>query len=568
VKIAADVAAGLMKALPSRLVAKLDADPAMASRWKWDGDGVETDKGERVRLQVEAGIVRGVTCSCLLSPKCLHVAAVVATLEPAETAATVAAAPEPAAATAFTASPAAARAFAVCADVLATGAEATGAVAQAELLRAIHACRSDGLHRLAAAQTRVLRSVRDLRADRPEFALATLAADLREALLVASQLATGAATPELVGRARRDYEAIGNLRLRGVFTEAIVARTGYAGAVTYLADERGALYTRADVMPGDVGRAAGAYDAAAGIGDAVLPHRALCRAGLFVSDATASADGRLGAGKAVRAARAQEPSQWTDPGIAARWQRSLDDQLAAIAAADAAVDGARPAGWDLVFVDGAVFGAVLVVGDRALELATALEQPMLAARDNLGVLARAPGLRVRAIGRVRLALPGRIELLAIAPADGETRLAFPEAWQGRANVHYDRLAVPSPTGAQASGAASVATVVAAPAIRARPVAGDLLEPLRRRLERVALGGLVTLPVHALPELERDAAVLADRALRAGADALRGLGAFAATAERTMTGERRAVDRGGFARAWLRAAVYDDAARRRLAVASW
>jgi hypothetical protein len=36
----------------------------------------------------------------------------------------------------------------------------------------------------------------------------------------------------------------------------------------------------------------------------------------------------------------------------------------------------------------------------------------------------------------------------------------------------------------------------------------------------------------------------------------------------MTGVRRAIDRPRFARAWLRAALYDDAARRRLALASW
>ena len=38
-----------------------------------------------------------------------------------------------------------------------------------------------------------------------------------------------------------------------------------------------------DVAPGDAARAAGAYEAAAGLGDAVLPHRELSRAGLYVS---------------------------------------------------------------------------------------------------------------------------------------------------------------------------------------------------------------------------------------------------------------------------------------------
>jgi hypothetical protein len=97
---------------------------------------------------------------------------------------------------------------------------------------------------------------------------------------------------------------------------------------------------------------------------------------------------------------------------------------------------------------------------------------------------------------------------------------------------------------------------------------DLLEPLRRRVERVVLGGLGTLPVHALAELERDATALADRALTGGADALRDLGAVVHGADRTMTGGRRAIDRTTFAQVWLRAALYDDAARRRLSLASW
>ena len=562
-KIAAEVAAALLAAIPARLAKKLDADPALAKAWTWSDDAVVTEKGERVALVVADGVVTSVTCSCLLSPKCLHVAAVVSALEPADANANASDhAPSVAPAVVSTRSfPEAAAAFTTLATILATGADSAGAFAQAELLRAIHTCRGAGLHRLAAAQTRVLRSIRDLRADRPEFALPALAADLREALVVAHALARGDATPALVGRARRDYETIGNLRLRGLFTEAIVARTGYAGAVTYLVDDAGTLYTRADVAPGDAGRAAGAYDGSAAIGDAVLSHRDLGRAGLFVSSATASADGRLGAGKDVRAARAAEPSRWDDAPCAARWRPSLGEQLARVAAHDAATDDARPAGWDLVFVTGTLAATHLVVDDTLLELATQLDHRALRARDNLDVLARAGarGVRVRAIGRVRLAQPGRVELLALGPAPGETRLALPSALHGRVNLHYDELATPAPGDAAPPVSAQLRTPTAT---------GDLLEPLRRRVEQVALGGLASVPQHALAALERDAAALAERALRTGADALRALATAAATTERAMTGARRAVDRPAFARAWLRAAVYEAAARRRLAVAAW
>jgi hypothetical protein len=296
----------------------------------------------------------------------------------------------------------------------------------------------------------------------------------------------------------------------------------------------------------------------------VLPHRELSRAGLFLSDATASADRRLGAGQRVRAVRASEPSRWDHPLIEGRWAAPLADQLAAVAAHDGAPDELRPAGWDLVFVEGAIAGGpqpALAVAGRALRITTALLDRALPARDNLATLAAAPGLRVRAIGRVRLASAGRLELLALGPAPGETRLALPEAWQGRANVHHDRLPA-----AAAAPAAHPATspVLAAPAVDD----DDLLEPLRRRVERVVLGGLGTLPVHAIAELERDAAALADRSLGGGADALRDLAAVAHAADRTLAGTRRAIDRSTFAAAWLRASLYDDAVRRRLAVASW
>jgi len=63
-------------------------------------------------------------------------------------------------------------------------------------------------------------------------------------------------------------------------------------------------------------------------------------------------------------------------------------------------------------------------------------------------------------------------------------------------------------------------------------------------------------------------VMAECALRGGAEVLRDLAAIAHDASRAMTGARRAVDRTTFARAWLRAALFEEAARRRLSVASW
>jgi hypothetical protein len=475
----------------------------------------------------------------------------------------------------------AAAALRAVAGVLAAGAEASGAFAQAELLRSIHACRSEGLHRLATAQTRALRSIRDLRADRPEFALAALTADLREALAVADALAAGAVEPQLLGTARRGYAPIGSLRLAGVFTEAIVARSGYAGAITYLADERGALYTRADVGPGDVEHAVAAYDFGTAFGEVVLPHRALSRCRLLVEAATASADGRLGSGRRVHAARVAAPSRWSAAPIDARFRAPFAEQLAQIAARDADPADVRPAGWDLAFVEGMIVGGAAGVfvsvprgpaadgggdGDRAgevlLRLSAAYHRP-LSGSDNLIVLSRATGLRVRAIGRVRIGAPRELHLLAVGPAPRDTRFAMPDAWHGRANLHYDRI----PMSAIPDRDAPVAAVPPA------PPAEDLLAPLRRRIERAVLGGAGTLSAHALAELEREAAALAERALSGGAEVLRDLAALAhdAASRRAASSQDaagRGPDRIAFARAWLRAALYEDAARRRLSLASW
>jgi hypothetical protein len=563
-KILPSVAAALTSQLPSRLVKRLDAEPELAAAWTWTPDSVTTDKGETVRLSVDgssgAGIVTGVTCTCLLQPKCLHVGAVVALLEPVEEIQAVIAldpvTPYPDLPI-HTDSSSANRAFAVAADVLAAGAQATGAFAQAELLRAIHACRTAGQHRLAATATRILRSVRELRSDKPEFQLEVLAADLRELLAVAWQIGHGETTPALLGSARRDYEPVGSLRLYGVFTEAVVARSGYAGAVTYLVDDKGAFYSRADVAPGDAARAAGAYESPAGLGDAVLPHRELGRAGLFVSDATASADGRLGAGQRVRAVRATEASRWDR----LRWDEPLAAQIGKLAAHDAATESLRPAGWDLVFLEGEIVapvtsGIAFAVGDATLTLTTALDHRGLAARDNLGVLGRGIGVKARVIGRARLGSPHRIELLAIGPREGEDRLVLPDTWQGRANLAFDRLGVPAP-----GPKPKLATLADASH-------EDLLAPLRRRIERVVQGGVGTLPTHALAEIDREAVALSERSLGGGAQALCDLGAVAHAAGRAMTGARKAIDRPAFARAWLRAALYEDAARRRLSVARW
>src|SRR5204863_8023302 len=104
-----------------------------------------------------------------------------------------------------------------------------------------------GLVRLSAAGLRVVRSVRDFRAERAEFTLGGLGADLLELLETARALES--AHPEKtvpqarVGVARRAYAPLGSLSLSGLFGEAVISATGHAGVVTYLSDDKGRIFS-------------------------------------------------------------------------------------------------------------------------------------------------------------------------------------------------------------------------------------------------------------------------------------------------------------------------------------
>lgn len=595
IAIAPGVMAALAERAPARLARKLDAHPRMAEAWAWSSPAegalsVVTDSGETVTISSAAGVLasaQAIRCSCLLSPKCLHVLAVARALPLADAPAAESPmdpGPEPASERVRVDEDAraAARAlFSAAAAALTAGVEALGAVREGELLRAIHGARAAGLHRLAAAGLRVVRSVRALRERRPEGSLPEVAGALAEALACATVLAEEDEVGDAwIGTARRAYGPVGNLRLYGLFTEAVVTTTGFAGVITYLCDGDGRVYSRANVVPGEAPRASAAYDGPAEIGDATLSHRALGREGLFLSNATASADGRLGSGAAVRAVRAGA-SSWTDPGPRALFV-DLEAQLERARDALRAEALERHGGWDLLFLEGEVLGAAraaLLLGVRsssggAIEVRCVppSHHPELRYMEGLAVLARAPGLRLRVVGRVRFDSPRTIELLAVGiagspeePTEASGRgdaprptLMISGAHHGRSNLAFDRVDV--------EGASSRAVDASREGSSARP--HDPLDPLRRRLLRAALGGSATLPPEAQPAIEAEARALETRMLPTGAEVLRAISRAARSAERTMTGVRAPADPRGFARAWLRAMRYVDAATVALQSERW
>ncbi len=565
VRIAPGVAATLLAAAPGRVRRRLDADPGMAGRWAWERDGaawVVHAGTETVRIETETeaaasvvSVVEQLSCSCLLAPRCVHLLAVVAVLDPcdpepetaaepagppaeAEAAAAEAAGPKTMAIAEAGAQPragaetpavqltprqraAATLAWRTGAQLLVTGASAAGAVLRGDLLRAAHACQEAGLHRLGAAAVRAATGVRDLATARPEFELARLAEDVAELLAVAWRLdaemtphggapkahapapppaARPAPTLADIGVGRRHYEPVGTLRLHGLASEAVAATSGYAGVVTWL---------------------------------------------------------MLGSGGGVTAVRTG-PSSWDDAALSARWAEPLEDQLTRAWELQELPVGERPASADLLFLQVAACGPA--PGGLALAISNSRRR-----LEVLGVapsahaeLAYLPNLRrlaeqavpLRLLARVRANRPRTVALLAASsPA-----LQLPADWAGRVNLGLDRL---TRSHFRTSSPLSQLDFTEAP-----------LEALRRVALRLVIGGRATLSAAAAHTLEVEAARLRRAELPTAAAQIERLAAAGTATRRTLSGERATPPPDQLARAWTATMLYLRAAGNSLLRAAW
>ncbi|WP_432180654.1 hypothetical protein [Streptomyces sp. NBC_00063] len=460
--------------------------------------------------------------------------------------------------------------------VLDAGVDGAGAVLQAGLLRAAHTARLAALPRPAAAAIRTVNGLRAARAAEPGHRTAELADALAELLSTAYGLrrpGTPDAHAALRGTARRAYAPGGSLRLYGLFTEPVLTSTGHAGVVTWTADAAGRLYTVPDVAPGGPARARNAGDRAVRMGDTALTHRDLARAGLVVSGATVSADGRLGAGRSVRAAAAAG-ADWTEEPLAALWSVPVAHQVARALAAGAA-RATRATGEDLLFLDATLTGVAREAGGDCLvaecdgitvRLTAADDHPELAHRENLALLATALGTRVRAIARLVPAGHPRAALLAVRlPA-------------GRHDLGLDRLQRQDVT---------PTSPLPEPAPRpVRPTPSAPLHILRRRTEQVVVAGRRAL-THAAPARPHttaphtrprhttaphtttpDTALLRRAGLSTAAELLDAMRRTAAERGRDGFGRLVSADTDAFARAWLAAARYLDEASTALCREAW
>nr|WP_042183373.1 hypothetical protein [Kibdelosporangium sp. MJ126-NF4] len=543
--VAAPVVAEVLDHLPTRLRKRLDAALDKAKSWTVDDSGtVVVDEDTRLTFTLTDGVLATATdlvCSCLLAPKCLH-RAIAVSVAPVGSGTVLEAPPAgdapPEMELTQSQSVAADLLWHAGSTIVRAGVSGSGAVARAELLRAVHVARLAGLHRASAAGLTVAASLLAAQTGDPAYRREELTGQVHDLLVVCHGLRTGTGDlAALVGVARRAYRPTGSLRLYGLCTEAVLTGSGYAGVVTHLVDALGHLWTIPAVMPGGADQVRTAAEGPVAVGESGLSHRELSRAGLLLPSASVSDDGRIGAGTSARAVAASGVA-WTEEPIARLWAEPVADQ------ARRAFDS-----------DGLVFLTTEVVGGTGSALrVTADARPLdLVAGsgvgwENLRLLAGRPGLRLLVIARPLTDRPGTAVALAVRGDD----LRLPDSWDGQVNVDLDRL-----QRAHVGDAEPVPMVAAG--------VSSPVEPLDRWLGRVVGGGR-SMPVTSSPSPDR--ARLASAGLVTGANLLGMLEATARDQERDLFGRLVADTGEEFTRAWLSAAVYSRAFTRSSALRAW
>ncbi|MDB5385632.1 MAG: hypothetical protein JWM11_1278 [Planctomycetaceae bacterium] len=602
--IAPAVLATIITAAPERLQKKLDREPRVADSWNWEhADGQWTISAGEEQVRIPAGTITDVIqvqCSCLLSPRCFHVLAVlnvadIATVDDLQAAGNDSAVTSGTTELSVSESDsnetpgsakielsesqlmAARQMYEACAAILTSGLRASGAVLQSRLLRAIHECRSEGLHRIAAGGLRLLSNLRLLRDGDDQFTSAAAENDFRDVLevclrVIRSAINSAGATLELVGIARRSYEPVNSLKLHGLFCEPVLTRSGYGGVVTWLMADDGWIGTVSDVQPGNASRINQAWQSGVSLAGLSLSHRDLSRKCLLISKATRSVDGRLGGGESARAVTI-EGQGWNAPPVAQRFKTPLVEQIRRVFANQNGSEFLKPAGADLVFFAANVLGfsgqelVVRIIDSGAiLRLALTLDDDQVAFRASLTMLSRAPGLALRCVGRVDLNSAGRINLLAIAPAetdDSEAPRLLPSDASPVLSIGLEEVTRSQLSKAQ-THPVSIELGESSPLI----TLANSDESLERWLRAIVVGGRHAIPQGLVTSAVRDAARLKSSLRPTAASLLHGLTQSTISTTTDLKGMRFAEDPAILAEKWLAASIGSRAATNYLQMLQW
>jgi hypothetical protein len=322
-QLPAPLVASIIEAMPARL--KRRAEKLSTEHHDW----VVTDQPLSVTIGENTVQFDGtqLTCSCLLSPKCAHCGAVAlvadiaadsvapSSAEPVDTSENSAAA----AATRRSLPPQEAinQAVALTTDVL-TDIVEHGLLGQdplgyARLVAALHQARLVPLPRLERVLTSLVTMSAQYRSGSDSARTVrrqAVGAAVGEALLTNYLLQRDPTDPDAIGTARRAYAELTPGRDDGVFTpiyaEPVVTGSGFAGAVVTLVDSKGKLFSVGQTPPGTVDDVQRVWEGPVRLGDIHTSLRNFSQHKVTVSGGSASADGRIGSGKNVRAALGKE----------------------------------------------------------------------------------------------------------------------------------------------------------------------------------------------------------------------------------------------------------------------
>lgn len=558
VTVTAELLATLTEMVPTRITKRLDAAPDAAERWTWAtldaAVEITTEGGERVTLVgPRLSDVGHVTCTCLLSPRCFHVLAVVSVLplveasaasvltagraEVADEAGDDGAHETPSLDAAQRA--AVARAGALGAAILAAGLVGVSTLRRGELVRAVHDARRHALPRLERALVAVLEETRALREKDPAFSARRASASMAELLWVTRRLSLNEVNAELIGLARQTYRTRANLLVTGLATEPVV-RGGYAGVVSHFTDGT-AVFSAPEIVPGDDDRAVAAITAQLRFGEVSLTHREVQASSLRFASARVTGEGRLGAGKDVVAARSPYAvdlvERWLDRPLATQLDTALAETVTGAGLMAVAGVLARPEAPVIVLTSG-----------EEVALLPSIDHPRFAFRENLARLAAA-SMAVRLVTHVKV--DGGLATfrpIAAFPLPG-ARHTLSTAM----NLGFDKLRH-AEVATRGAGGGAEPEERAAPRAHAAVVAAPL-RALETRVFRMALAGARSLPGAAHSQVMSEARAMRTNLLPTLSAVLEALAPAAAK------------DPAVLAEAWLAAHVAMRAAERAFARAS-